>query len=58
MQIKEGLEINNYKDFKRHKKEIFDIISDTMDLVLEEAAQRNPTFLINDYDKLVSFNDI
>ena len=58
MQIKEGLEINNYKDFQKYKCEIFNIIEDTLNLIFKEIEQKNSTFLIKDYDKLVSFNDI
>ena len=58
MQIKEGLEIKNYRNYQKHKQEIFNIISDTLDSVLKEAIQKNPTFIIKDYDKMVNINDL
>lgn len=58
MKLTDKFEIKNYKDYQKHKQEIFNILSDTLDLIIEEAAQKNPTFLINDYDKMVSINDL
>lgn len=56
--IKEGLEINNYRDYLANQHTIFKIIEGAMDLVVKEMAEKNPTFLIKDYDKLVSYENI
>ena len=58
MQIKEGLEIKNYKDFQKNKVEIFNIISDTVDLIIKETATKNPTFLIPNYNNMVDIQDL
>ena len=58
MEIKEGLEIKTYQDYKKHQLEIFNIISDTVDLAIKEIANKKPTFLIPDYDKLVDIHDL
>jgi len=58
MKIKEGLEIKTYQDYKKHQIEIFNIISDVIDLAIKETADKNPTFLIPDYDKLVNIHDL
>ena len=58
MKIKEGLDIKTYQDYEEHKREIFDIISDTLDLIMEEITDKNPTFLISDYNKLVDIHDL
>lgn len=36
----------------------FDTIAEIIDLMYIEMAEKNPTFLIKDYDKLVSYKDI
>ena len=58
MKIREDLNIKTYKDFKKHQHEIFDIISETMELIIEETTKKNPTFLIKDYDKLPTLGDL
>ena len=58
MQIKEGLEINNYRDFLEKKIVCFKLIEGVMDLMVKEMAEKNPTFLIKDYDKLIDYNKV
>jgi len=53
MNISDKFEINNYKDYQEHKKEIFDIIEEVMSMSIKEMAEKNPTFLIPHYDSLI-----
>lgn len=36
----------------------FNTFEELMDLIYKEIAEKNPTFLIKDYDKLVSYKDM
>lgn len=56
--IKEGLEINNYQDYLANQYTIFKTIEEATDLMFEEMTEKNPTFLIKDYDKMVSIKDL
>ena len=56
--IKEGLEINNYRDYLANQCTIFKIIEEVTDLMVEEMAEKNPTFLIKDYDKMANIKDL
>ena len=56
--IKEGLEINNYRDYLANQYTIFKTIEGAMDLMIEEMAEKNPTFLIKDYDKMANIKDL
>ena len=58
MELKEGLKINNYRDLLENKIVCFELIEGVMDRIIEETAQKNPTFLIKDYDKMVNINDL
>lgn len=56
--IREDLKIETYKDFQKNKYEIFNILSETMDLILQETAEKNPKFLLPfDIDSLVDIKD-
>ena len=58
MRISEDFEINTYEDFRKHGREAFDIIAETMDLIYKDMADHNPTFCIPDYDHLINVKDI
>ena len=54
MQIKEGLEIKTYKDYQKHKYEIFDIIEKTIDLAMEDFQKKNASYLWEEFLKEMS----
>lgn len=58
MELKEGLEIKNYKDFLENKVVCFKLIEGVMDLMVKEMVEKNPTFTIPDYDKLIDYKKV
>lgn len=58
MRISENFEINTYEGFRKHGREAFDIIAETMDLIYKDMVNHNPTFCISNYDYLPDIKNI
>ena len=62
MRISEDFEINTYEDFRKHGREAFDIIAETMDLIYKDLYARNPDIYMNliipGFDKFAKIGDV
>ena len=58
VKLSDNFEINNYKVFLANQYVAFNLIEGVIDKIIEEIAEKNPTFLIPHYEEMASINEL